>query len=99
MIRAATRVKAGVRHRPEPAGAGRRGSWLHDLPFPLRAVLRRWRGMLGMMLGVGLALGLAMTLMATSRASVELLVGDYRVSGRRPVRPHRGRHDAADPAR
>ena len=81
MIRAATRVKAGVRHgRSEPAPA-RRGSWLHDLPFPLRAVLRRWRGMLGMMLGVGLALGLAMTLMATSRASIELLVGDYRVSG------------------
>jgi ABC-type lipoprotein release transport system permease subunit len=43
-------------------------------------VLRRWRGLVRMVVGVGLALGLAMTLMATSRASVDFLVGDYRRS-------------------
>lgn len=80
MIREATYVEAGIGHgRREPAPACR-SSWLHDLPFPVRAVLRRWRGMLGMMLGVGLALGLAMTLMATGRGSVDLLAGDYRRS-------------------
>jgi putative ABC transport system permease protein len=54
--------------------------WLGGLPFPMRAVLRRWRGMVGMMLGVGVALGLGMTIMATSQASVNLLTGDYRRS-------------------
>ena len=65
--------------RPEPPPAGQ-SRWVHDLPYPLRAVLRRWRGLVGMVLGVGLALGLAMTLMATSRASVDFLAGDYRRS-------------------
>lgn len=60
----------------EAAGA----SWWDSLPFPARAVLRRWRGMVGMMLGVGVALGLGMTIMATSQASVDLLAGDYRIS-------------------
>ena len=66
--------------RSSPIAQGR-VSWLHDLPFPLRAVLRRWRGMVGMVLGVGIALGLGMTIMAMNRASVEMLVGDYQVSG------------------
>ena len=78
MIREATYVEAGVRQgRLVPAY---RGSWLHDLPFPLRAVLRRWQRLVGMVVGVGLALGLSMTLMATDRASVDLLAGDYRRS-------------------
>jgi ABC-type lipoprotein release transport system permease subunit len=55
-------------------------AWSHGLPFPVRAVLRRWRRLLGMVVGVGLALGLAMTLMATTRASVDFLAGDYRRS-------------------
>src|SRR5437868_3258496 len=36
---------------PEPALPDRR-SWLHALPFPVRAVLRRWRGLVGMVVGV-----------------------------------------------
>lgn len=54
--------------------------WLHTLAFPVRTGLRRWRRLVGMILGVGLALGLAMTMMAMARASVDLLVGDYRAS-------------------
>ena len=80
MVRGASMVEDGVRPaepaEDQPAG----GSWLGGLPFPLRAVLRRWRGMIGMVLGVGVALGLGMTIMATSRASVNLLAGDYRIS-------------------
>lgn len=80
MIRGVVLVDTVVRpgsSRPVPAC---RDSWMHVLPFPFRAVLRRWRGMLGMVVGVGLALGLAMTLMATSRASIDFLAGDYRRS-------------------
>ena len=73
-----TSTLARGRSQPMPAG---RGSWSHDLPFPLRAVLRRWRALVGMILGVGVALGLGMTIMAMNRASVEMLVGDYRASG------------------
>ena len=57
-----------------------RSPWASELPYPLRSVLRRWRTLMGIVVGVGLALGLAMTLMATSRASVDLLAGDYRRS-------------------
>jgi ABC-type lipoprotein release transport system permease subunit len=53
---------------------------LSGLPFPVRVVLRRWRGMVGMVLGVGIALGLGMTIMAATQASIDLLVGDYRLS-------------------
>jgi ABC-type lipoprotein release transport system permease subunit len=70
----------GVRWNRDDLTPSRQASWSHDLPFPARAVLRRWRSLLGMVLGVGLALGLAMTLMATSRASVDFLAGDYRRS-------------------
>ena len=57
-----------------------RRSWLHRQPFPVRTVLRRWPRLFGMVLGVGIALGLGMTMMATGRASVDLLVGDFRIS-------------------
>ncbi|MGE3268766.1 MAG: ABC transporter permease [Chloroflexota bacterium] len=66
---------------PSMSGVSPGGSWAADLPFPLRAVLRRWRGMIGMVLGVGVALGLGMTIMATSQASINLLTGDYTNSG------------------
>jgi hypothetical protein len=51
------------------------------MPFPLRSVVRRWRGLLAMMIGVGIALSIVMTLLAIGRASLELYVGDYRQSG------------------
>jgi hypothetical protein len=54
--------------------------WLLSLPYPVRNVLRRWRTSLGMVIGVGIALGVGMTGMATSSASIELYVADYRVS-------------------
>jgi ABC-type lipoprotein release transport system permease subunit len=53
---------------------------LARLPYPLRNVLRRWRGLVGMIVGVGLALGIGMTMLAVSRATTELLTGDYRIS-------------------
>jgi putative ABC transport system permease protein len=56
-------------------------SWLHRQPFPVRGVLRRWRRLLGAVIGVGIALGLGMTMMATSQASIDMLVGDFRISG------------------
>ena len=80
MMHDAAYAEPDVRPGPSSPASARRVSWTHDLPFPLRSVLRRWRGMLGMIAGVGLALGLAMTLMATSRASVDFLAGDYRRS-------------------
>jgi putative ABC transport system permease protein len=55
--------------------------WLLRLPYPARTMLRRWRGMLGMMLGVGIALSLAMTMMAVSKASTDLFSKDFIVSG------------------
>ena len=80
MIQETARVESNVRAGWSEPLRTDQASWSHDLPFPLRAVLRRWRGLVGMVLGVGLALGLAMTLMATSRASVDFLAGDYRRS-------------------
>ena len=56
-------------------------AWLLALPFPLRSVVRRWRGLLAMMVGVGIALSIVMTLLAIGRASLELYVGDFRQSG------------------
>jgi hypothetical protein len=55
-------------------------TWPVRLPFPLRSVLRRSRGMLGMMVGVGLSLGIVMTLLAVSQAGVRLYTGDYLLS-------------------
>src|SRR5213080_4684147 len=56
-------------------------SWLLSLPYPVRNMLRRWRGMLGMMLGVGISLGIVMTILAISKASLEIYTGDFLKSG------------------
>lgn len=56
-------------------------TWLLRLPYPIRNVLRRWRGLLGMMLGVGIALGIGMTMLAISSAAIELYTADFRTSG------------------
>ncbi|MFN8633058.1 MAG: ABC transporter permease [Chloroflexota bacterium] len=64
----------------EPASTGG-GSVLADLPYPVRAIARRWRGMVGMVLGVGLALGIGMALLGVSNASLDLYTRDYRLSG------------------
>lgn len=63
----------------DEALAGARSA-LADLPYPLRTVLRRWRGMLGMIAGVGLALGIGMVLLGVSRATMDLFTRDYRNS-------------------
>lgn len=55
--------------------------WLLRLPYPVRNVLRRWRGLLGMILGVGIALSIGMTLLAVIQAELLLYSGDYRTSG------------------
>ena len=63
------------------ASKGYRVGWVSGLPYPVRNVVRRWRGMLGMVLGVGIALGIGMTMLAVSKASIDLFTGDYRASG------------------
>ena len=61
---------------------GTRGSAaLADLPYPVRTVLRRWRGMVGMTIGVGLALGISMGLLGVATATLDLYTRDYRLSG------------------
>jgi ABC-type lipoprotein release transport system permease subunit len=57
-----------------------RASWSAGLPYPVRNVWRRRRGLFGMILGVGIALGLGMTMLAVSQASIDLFTGDYKVS-------------------
>jgi ABC-type lipoprotein release transport system permease subunit len=57
-----------------------RPGWSAGLPYPVRNVWRRRRGLLGMIVGVGIALGLGMTMLAVSQASIDLFTGDYRVS-------------------
>ena len=57
-----------------------RVGWSAGLPYPVRNVWRRRRGLLGMILGVGIALGLGMTMLAVSQASIEVFTGDYRAS-------------------
>ena len=51
------------------------------LPYPLRTLLRRWRGMLGMVLGVGIALGIGMAMLGVNRAILDLVTRDFRASG------------------
>src|SRR5215813_13479113 len=51
------------------------------LPFPVRTVVRRWRGMVGMIIGVGVALGLVMTMMGLLGAAMGQLIGDFQESG------------------
>lgn len=54
--------------------------WIMSLPYPVRNMLRRWRGMIGMIVGVGIALGLGMTMLAVSKASNDIFTEDYRAS-------------------
>src|SRR5262245_356041 len=75
------RVEARVPERARPAAGDRPLPWLLSLPYPLRNLVRRWRGMLGMMLGVGIALGIVMTLAGIGRAILEVYNPDYRLSG------------------
>ncbi|MFN8523156.1 MAG: FtsX-like permease family protein [Chloroflexota bacterium] len=63
--------------RPDPGGQ----TWLYGLPFPLRSVLRRWRGTVGMMIGVGIALGIGMMFLGVNKATVDLFAGDFSRSG------------------
>ena len=63
-----------------PAAAGYRPSAVQRLPYPVRNVLRRWRGTLGMMLGVGIALGVTMTMLAVSQGSIDFYTLDYKRS-------------------
>ncbi len=57
-----------------------RVGWSAGLPYPVRNVWRRRRGLLGMILGVGIALGLGMTMLAVSQASIDVFTGDFRAS-------------------
>src|SRR5579875_1792983 len=51
------------------------------LPYPLRNMIRRWRGMLGMIVGVGIALSIGMTILAVIQAELDQLTGAYQASG------------------
>lgn len=82
------RIKPGLWHLPiEPSEVPRRGaereplSWLLQVPFPIRNLLRRWRELIGMMVGVGIALAMGMAMLAVSNATVELFTADFRRSG------------------
>ncbi|MCC6179972.1 MAG: ABC transporter permease [Chloroflexi bacterium] len=55
--------------------------WTAGLPYPIRNVLRRRRGLIGMIAGVGIALGLGMAMLAINKAGIDLFSGDFRVSG------------------
>jgi putative ABC transport system permease protein len=55
--------------------------WLLRLPYPVRNMLRRWRGLLGMMVGVGIALSIGMTILAVVQAELNLFTGAYRTTG------------------
>jgi ABC-type lipoprotein release transport system permease subunit len=44
-------------------------------------MVRRWRGLVGMMVGVGIALGIGMTLLGVSGGERELFTGDFTKSG------------------
>ncbi len=50
-------------------------------PFAVRMVVRRWRGMVGMVIGVGVSIGLVMTMMGLLGAEMGQLVGDFPQSG------------------
>lgn len=62
---------------PPTEVAGRRSphypiGWAARLPYPVRNVLRRWRGLLGMMIGVGIALSVVTTLLAMSQGNIDI---------------------------
>jgi putative ABC transport system permease protein len=56
-------------------------TWVLGLPYPVRNLLRRWRGMVGMMIGVGIALGVVMLLMGMSAARIALFTSEYLQAG------------------
>ena len=64
-----------------PAAPGYTIGAAQRLPYPVRNVLRRWRGTLGMMVGVGIALSVAMTMLAVSQGSLDYYTLDYKRSG------------------
>lgn len=70
-------------HSTEERGAAARNEWprLLAFPFPVRAAMRRRRGMLSMVIGVGLALGMVMTMMGMIGTSMGVLLGDFGESG------------------
>lgn len=49
-------------------------------PFPVRAAIRRRRGMVGMIIGVGLALGMVLTMMGILGTAMDALMGDFAQS-------------------
>ena len=51
------------------------------IPYPVRSMTSRWRGMVGMIAGVGLALGIGMTLLGVSQGSTDLSRLTTRISG------------------
>jgi ABC-type antimicrobial peptide transport system permease subunit len=51
------------------------------LPFPVRNLVRRWRGMVGMIVGMGISLALVMTIQAASKANVDIFTIDFLRSG------------------
>lgn len=55
--------------------------WTSTLPFPIRNLLRRWRGTLGMILGVGISLSIVMTLAVMGKATIEIYTLDFIRSG------------------
>ena len=69
---------------PARRAAGYPVSRLLALPYPVRNLARRWRGLVGMMLGVGISLSLVMTMQAMSKANVDLYTYDFLRSGAEP---------------
>jgi ABC-type antimicrobial peptide transport system permease subunit len=61
----------GSTARPDPIAA---------LPYPVRNMLRRWRGMVGMMIGVGIALGIGMTLLGMAKGTIDVFTIDFQRS-------------------
>jgi ABC-type antimicrobial peptide transport system permease subunit len=51
------------------------------LPFPIRTIVRRWRGVLSILIGLSVALGLVLTLMGTIGTAMTTVLGDYQQSG------------------
>jgi ABC-type lipoprotein release transport system permease subunit len=65
---------------PARRASAYRVGWSDALPYPVRNVWRRRRGLLGMIVGVGIALGLGMTMLAVSQASIDLFTADFKRS-------------------
>jgi ABC-type antimicrobial peptide transport system permease subunit len=55
--------------------------WLLALPYPVRNLVRRWRGLVGMMVGVGISLSIVMTIQAMSKANIDVYTADFIKSG------------------